>query len=215
MLPAEYIAGVDWVWASNPKAVAAALICPSTPVIANARSACNAETAVVGCDQGGWTTRPSGRGGGGYCWVDVSGWVGIWLLHTGVVEWHQIAVRLLLCSSRTPILISAYTPLVTERYHARWFASSRGRGRHAGQGGLRWPRPTGLHPLLSRLSQQGLAGFHFRGGGVNTALRPDPPPLQQKGSIDGNSQNRPGDVRGSNGGGVCVQGHNAPGYTCM
>jgi hypothetical protein len=36
MLPAEYIAGVDWVWASNPKAVAAALICPSTPVIANA-----------------------------------------------------------------------------------------------------------------------------------------------------------------------------------
>ena len=57
---------------------------------------------------------------------------------------------------------------------------------------------------------QGLAGFHFRGGGgVDRALRPDPPP--QKGSIDGTPQNQPGDVCGSNDGGICVSGHKAPG----
>jgi len=37
ILSPEYIAGVDAVWASHPKAVATALLCPTTPLVANWR----------------------------------------------------------------------------------------------------------------------------------------------------------------------------------
>jgi hypothetical protein len=37
VLSAEYISGVDWVWASNPKVVTTSLLCPTTPLISNAR----------------------------------------------------------------------------------------------------------------------------------------------------------------------------------
>ena len=39
-------------------------------------------------------------------------------------------------------------------------------------------------PHTTRTHRQGWAGFHFRGGRVDRALRPDLPP-QKKGSIDG------------------------------
>ena len=37
LIPAEYIMGLDWVWATNPKAVEAAVLCPSTPLLANSK----------------------------------------------------------------------------------------------------------------------------------------------------------------------------------